>query len=210
MHTNSSSGLNKTKYVPPSQRNRTIHKNNESQKWTEIPKRRIDKKPTEFSITDTSLFPTLESSVNKNKASNPTLMSFAAATKYEESKKEELISEFKPGWVYIRRNNGVIDYKYVPQLQKNMMKQLQNHLKYEEAHNLRNLNSRIARLQWDQDRENSRLGDLSPFHDAISIKEQLDEAYFNNEDENIHSYIDDNYNNDLSDSENNISLPENK
>ena len=205
MHTNSSSGLTKPKYVPPSQR-----KSNETQKWVEIPKRRIDKKPTEFSITDTSLFPTLESSVNKNKASKPTLMSFAAATKYEESKKEEIISEFKPGWVYIRRNNGVIDYKYVPQLQKNMMKQIQNQLKYEEAHNLRNLNSRIARLQWDQDRENSRLGDLSPFHHAISIKEQLDEAYFNNEDENIHSYIDDNYNNDLSDSENNIFLPENK
>lgn len=205
MHTNSSSGLTKPKYVPPSQR-----KSNETQKWVEIPKRRVDKKPTEFSLNDTSLFPTLDSSVNKNKTSKPTLISFAAATKYEESKKEEIISEFKPGWVYIRRNNGVIDYNYVPQLQKNMMKQLQNHLKYEEAHNLRNLNSRIARLQWDQDRENSRLGDLSPFHDAISIKEQLDEAYFNNEDENIHSYIDNNYNNDLSDSENNISQPENK
>ena len=210
MHTNSSSGLNKPKYVPPSQRNNMIHKNNETQKWVEIPKRKIVKKPTEFSLTDSSLFPTLESSVNKNKASKPALMSFAAATKYEESKKEEIISEYKPGWVYIRRNNGVFDYKYVPQLQKTMMKQLQNQLKYEEAHNLRNLKSRIARLQRDQDRENSRLGDLSPFHDSISIKEQLDEAYINDEDENIHCYISDNYVNGLSDSENIISLPENK
>ena len=203
MHTNSSSGLNKPKYVPPSQRNSTIPKR------VEIPKRRIDKKPTEFSLTDTSLFPILESSVNKNKASKPTIMSFAAAAKFEEPKKKEKISEYKPGWVYIRKRNGVIEYKYEPQLPKIMMEQLQNQLKYEEAHDLRNLKSRISRLQWEQDRENSRLGDLSPFHDAISIKEQLDEVYINNEDENIHSYISDNYDNDLSDSENNISLPEN-
>lgn len=83
MHTNSSSGLNKSKYVPPSQRNSIIPKG------VEIPKRKIEKKPTEFSLTDTSLFPTLESSVNKNKTSKPTILSFAAAAKYEEPKKEE-------------------------------------------------------------------------------------------------------------------------
>jgi hypothetical protein len=216
------SGLNKTKYVPPSQRNsimpnRTetakwaeIPKRVETQKWTEIPKRVIQKKVPEFSLTDTSLFPTLESSVNKNKTSKPTIMSFAAAAKYEEPKKEEKISEYNPGWVYIRQNNGVIEYKYEPQLQKIMMEQLQNQLKCEESRDLRNLNSRIARLQWDQDRENNRLGDLSMFHNAISIKDQLDEAYINNDDEITHSYISDNYVNNLSDSENNVSLPENK
>jgi hypothetical protein len=134
MHTNFSSGLNKPKYVPPSQRNDT-------QKWVEIPrrveipKRKIEKKPTEFSLTDTSLFPTLESSVNKNKTAKPIIMSFAAAAKYEEPKKEEKISEYKPGWVYIRRqNNGVIEYKYEAQIQKSMMEQLQNQLKCEESH----------------------------------------------------------------------------
>jgi hypothetical protein len=204
------SNLNKTKYVPPSQRNSTLPKSNETQKWTEIPKRVIQKKVPEFSLTDTALFPTLEASVNNNKTSKTNSMSFAAATKYEEPKKEEKISEYKPGWVYIRPHNGVIEYKYEPQLQKNMMEHLQNQLKYEEAHDLRNLNSRIARLQWDQDRENNRLGDLSMFHDAISIKEQLDQAYINNEDENTQAYISDNYVNNLSDSENNVSLPENK
>ena len=197
------SGLNKTKYVPPSQRNNTI------QKWTEIPKRVIQKKVPEFSLTDTALFPTLEASVN-NKSANTTIMSFAAATKYEEPKKEEKISEYKPGWVYIRKNKGVIEYMYEPQLQKTMMEQLQNQLKHEDAHDLRSLKSFIARLQWDQDRENNHLGDLSPFHNANSIKEQLDQAYNNDEDEIIQSYVSDNYVNNLSDSENNLSLPENK
>ena len=205
MHTNSSSGLNNTKYVPPSQR-----KSNETQKWIKVPIRNFEKKFSEFSITDSSSFPTLESSANKNKTKNANIMSFAAATKYEEPKKEGKISEFKPGWVYIRKNNSGIEYKYEPQLQKTMVEQLKKQLKCEESHHLRNLKSRISRLQWDQDRENNRLGDLSPFHDSISIKEQLDEAYINDEDENIHSYNSDNYVNGLSDSENIISLPENK
>jgi hypothetical protein len=206
------SGLTKTKYVPPSQRNSSVPKRNENQPWIEIPRRVIEKKTPEFSLTDTSLFPTLESSVNKNKTAKPTIMSFAAAAKYEEPKKEEKISEYKPGWVYIRQNNGLIEYKYEPQLQKSMMEQLQTQIKCEEAHDLRSLNSRIARLQWDQDRENNHLGDLSMFHSSNSIKEQLDEACGNNnnEEENTQAYISDNYVNNLSDSENNLSLPENK
>ena len=62
MHTNSSSGLNNTKYVPPSQRNKISNKSNEPQKWIKVPIRNFQKKPSEFSLTDSSLFPTLESS----------------------------------------------------------------------------------------------------------------------------------------------------
>ena len=210
MHTNFSSRLNKSKYVPPSQRNGTIPKSNETQKWTEIPKRVIQKKPTEFSLTDTSLFPTLESSVNKNKTSNPTIMSFAtAASKHEEPKKEEKISEYKPGWVYIKKNKGVIEYKYVPQEHKTMMEYLKNQLKDEESHDLCGLKSLLARLQWDQDKENITLGDLSPFHNSISIEERLNEHYIY-DCENTHAYINIDSDNSVSDSENNISLPENK
>jgi hypothetical protein len=207
MHTSTiSSGINKNKYMPPSQR----LSQNQSQSLIHPTKRVIEKKKPEFSLNDTSLFPTLEVSIGKNKTAKTNGMSFASAAKYEEPKKEEKISEYKPGWVYIRRNNGIIEYKYVDQLQKTMMEQLQNQLKYEEADDLRNLKRRIARLQWDQDRENSRLGDLSPFHLTNSIKEQLDEAYINNEEENIQPNVSDNYVNNLSDSENNLSLPENK
>ena len=203
MNTHFSSGLNKSKYVPPSQRNNIIPKR------VEIPNRRIEKKPIEFSLTDTSLFPTLESSVNKNKTSKPTIMSFAAAAKYEEPKKEVKISEYKPGWVYIRKNKGVIQYKYVQQDHKTMMEYLKNQLKDEESHDLCCLKSLLARLQWDQDKENITLGDLSPFHNSISIEEKLNEDYIY-DCENTHSYINVDSDNSVSDSENNISLPENK
>lgn len=209
MHTNASAGLNKSKYVPPSQRNSTIPKRVEIPNRVEIPKRKIEKKPAEFSLTDTSLFPTLESSVNKNKTAKPTIMSFAAATKHEEPKKEEKISEYKPGWVYIRKNKGIIEYKYVPQDHKTMMEHLKNQLKDEESHDLCGLKSMIARLQWEQDKENITLGDLSPFHNSISIEEKLNED-FNYDCENTYAYLNVDSDNSVSDSENNSSLPENK
>jgi hypothetical protein len=216
-----SSGLTKTKYVPPSQRNSNIPNRVETQKWVEIPKRVvtqkwveipkrvIEKKTPEFSLTDTSLFPTLETSVNKNKTAKANSMSFVTATKYEEPKKEEIISEYKPGWVYIRKNKDVIEYKYVPQDNKTMMEQLKNQLKYEEAHDLRILNSLLSRLQWEQDKENITLGDLSLFHNTLSIEERLYEDYIYDF-EHRETYISIESDNSVSESENNISLPENK
>ena len=56
MHTNVA-GFNKTKYMPPSQRQSTSTGNRTSFHST---KRVIEKKTPEFSLNDTSLFPTLE------------------------------------------------------------------------------------------------------------------------------------------------------
>lgn len=204
------SGLNKNKYVPPSQRNNIVPNNIvPNKKFGEIPKRVIVKKSPEFSLNDTSLFPSLEVSINKNKSAKGNVMSFAAAAKYEEPKKEEKISEYKPGWVYIRKNKGIIEYKYVPQDHKIMMEQLKIQLKYEEAHDLSGLKSLLARLQWDRDKENITLGDLSPFYNTPSIEEQLYEDYIYDS-ENVDPYISVDYDTGISDSENNISLPENK
>ena len=155
------SGLNKTKYVPPSQRNSLLPKKVELPKRDEIPKRFSEKKSPEFSLNDISLFPTLEVSNSNNKLTKSNvIMSFAAAAKYEEPKKEVVISEYKPGWVYIRKNKGVIEYKYIPQDHKTMMEHLKNQLKYEETQDLRTLNSLISRLQWDQDKQNITLKNL--------------------------------------------------
>ena len=122
------SGLNKTKYVPPSQRNSPLAKKVELPKKTA--EKVIVKKSPEFSLNDTSLFPTLEVSNGNNKsAKSNVIMSFAAAAKYEEPKKEVIISEYKPGWVYIRKNKGVIEYKYIPQDHKTMKEQLKNQVK---------------------------------------------------------------------------------
>ena len=209
------SGLNKTKYVPPSQRNSPLAKKVELPKKGverahEIPKRFSEKKSPEFSLNDTSLFPTLEVSNSNNKLTKSNvIMSFAAAAKYEEPKKEVVISEYKPGWVYIRKNKGVIEYKYIPQDHKTMMEHLKNQLKYEETQDLRTLKSLISRLQWDQDKQNITLGDLSPFHNSISIEERLYEDYIYDS-ENADTNISLEYDTSLSDSENNTSLPENK
>lgn len=211
------------KYLPPSQRNNKITNSFQQPKMiTGIPKRLVEKKSPEFSLNDNSLFPTLdEVSIGKNRTikTKTNGMSFAAVAKHEDEdedvdakNKEIKVNECKEGWVYIRlsKNNNSIEYKYEPQLYKTMMEQLKNQIKYEEANDLRSLKSRIARLQLNQDRENHRLGDLSEFHDAPSIKDQLDNAYNINENENTPSYINDDYdgNNNVSDSENNISLPE--
>jgi hypothetical protein len=187
--------LSKNKYVPPSQRKdpstqtqrkepSTPQRNSKEDsllKWIQIPKR-VNNRVTEILINDASIFPTLKESINTNTNTKNTIMSFAAAAKYEEPKKEEVINIYSPGWVYIKsvknnvNNRCNIEYKYEPLLQTTLMEQLQNQLKYEEAHDLRNLNSRIDRLQWDQDREFYRLGDL--YNDYIpSIKNQLDNAY---------------------------------
>jgi len=205
------SGLNKTKYVPPSQRNSPLPKK-AVEKAVEIPKKGLErvsvKKSPEFSLNDTSLFPTLEVS-SANKSAKRNVMSFAAAAKYEEPKKEVVISEYKPGWVYIRKNKGVIEYKYIPQDHKTMMEHLKNQLKYEETQDLRSLKSLLARLQWEQDKQNITLGDLSPFHNSISIEERLYEDYMYDS-ENADTNISLEYDTSLSDSENNTSLPENK
>ena len=204
------SGLNKTKYVPPSQRNSPLPKKVDLPKRDEIPKRAGVKKSPEFSLNDTSLFPTLEvSNGNHKSAKSNVIMSFAAAAKYEEPKKEVIISEYKPGWVYIRKNKGVIEYKYIPQDHKTMMEHLKNQLKYEETQDLRSLKSLLARLQWEQDKQNITLGDLSPFHNSISIEERLYEDYIYDS-ENADPNISIEYDTSLSDSENNTSLPENK
>jgi hypothetical protein len=199
------SGLNKTKYVPPSQRNSPLAKK-AVEKTVE---RVIVKKSPEFSLNDTSLFPTLEVSNANNKSAKRNVMSFAAAAKYEEPKKEVIISEYKPGWVYIRKNKGIIEYKYIPQDDKTMMEHLKNQLKYEETQDLRSLKSLLARLQWEQDKQNITLGDLSPFHNSISIEERLYEDYMYDS-ENADTNITLDYDTNLSDSENNTSLPENK
>ena len=157
------------KYLPPSQR---------SQKKEILPK-----KNTVISLNDTQLFPTLNVSAKTNG------MSFASVAKYEEPKVEIKVNPYNPGWVYIRRkvdSKHIIEYKYEPQLSTELMAQLAQELKYEEAQHLRSLKSRIQRLQWEQDRENSRLGDLSPFFNAPTIKEELDNAYINT-DENSNS-----------------------
>ena len=88
----------------------------------------------------------------------------------EEEQEEK--DKVRPGWVHIRKHNGEIQYKNGKErlnwyLEKAFIRETFKHerliLKY-----------KIAREQWDRDRENDYLGDLSPYYNEPTIKEKLD------------------------------------
>jgi len=90
----------------------------------------------------------------------------------EEEKEEKEQDKVRPGWVLIRKHDGKIQYKYGKErinwyLEKSFIRETFKHdrliLKY-----------KIAREQWDRDRENDYLGDLSPYYNEPTIKEKLD------------------------------------
>jgi hypothetical protein len=134
------------------------------------------KRINEFKL-ENSLFPELGSGIVKPVKN---VINFAAAAKNEKVEiKEEIEDPLKPGWVYIRRNKDMIEYKFGEEVHAGDAE----FYKYENHLDMCNLNSRINRLQWDCDREN-HLGDLSPYHNKATIKELLDNAY-NTENYNI-------------------------
>ena len=89
--------------------------------------------------------------------------------KEQEGKEQDKV---RPGWVLIRKHDGKIQYKYGKErinwyLEKSFIRETFKHdrliLKY-----------KIAREQWDRNRENDYLGDLSPYYNEPTIKEKLD------------------------------------
>ena len=90
----------------------------------------------------------------------------------QEEKEEKEQDKVRPGWVLIRKHDGKIQYKYGKErinwyLEKSFIRETFKHdrliLKY-----------KIAREQWDRNRENDYLGDLSPYYNEPTIKEKLD------------------------------------
>jgi len=124
----------------------------------------------------------------------------------EEEKEEKEQDKVRPGWVLIRKHDGKIQYKYGKErinwyLEKSFIRETFKHdrliLKY-----------KIAREQWDRNRENDYLGDLSPYYNEPTIKEKLDSVsrrkrYINVSGQKPVSGIDYDEYNDDSDSDNN-------
>jgi hypothetical protein len=81
----------------------------------------------------------------------------------------------QPGWIYIRKNksNGTIEYKYGPEVINDDL-----FYKYEKHLDTCNLRTRIARLQWDRDREIDHLGDLSYYYNKPNIRHELESARY--------------------------------
>jgi hypothetical protein len=120
------------------------------------PYKRIAKKV--FSA-DASSFPTLNETI---KSSSTAKFNFSAAAKKINNPVLELEREVPPGWVHIRRHQGKIEYKYGLPVKKIS----EDEAYYAEEMADRRFNNcmlkyRLAREQYDIDRDIERLGDLS-------------------------------------------------
>ena len=83
----------------------------------------------------------------------------------------------KPGWIYIQKNksDGTIEYKYGPEVINDEL-----FYKNEKYLDMCNLRYRIARLQWDRDREIDHLGDISYYYNKPTIRQMLESARYDN------------------------------
>jgi hypothetical protein len=118
-----------------------------------------------FSI-DASAFPSLNETIPSNNNNNH---SFSAAAKKIINPVPELVREVAPGWVHIRRQGGKFEYKYGLPVKKT------TDLLAAERFNKCMLKYRLAREQYDIDRDVERLGDLSIYFNTPTLAEKYAE-----------------------------------
>ena len=140
-----------TTYVPPAFRN------------TAIPSTKKKELKKEFAI-DAAAFPSLAATIKKPTTSGtPISFSSAAAKKVAEPTVVQI--DVLPGWVHIRRNaGGIIQYKYGKEVIKPA----------DESDAVLGriiLKNRIAREQYDRNRDIDRLGDLSDYYGQPTLAE---------------------------------------
>lgn len=158
------------KYTPP----------NKKQERSEPPPRPYSSSPAvakaekkalkkEFSLEATpEAFPSL-SAAYKDKNNQPS-KSFANATKTEIIKPQKLVSEVKPGWVHIRKHNREFQFKYGPPSDRNPHPCEISEVRYGELL----VKHRLAKEQYDRERDLERLGDLSEYYGEPTIHELFD------------------------------------
>jgi hypothetical protein len=148
------------KYVPPSKKN--LVQSNTSLTLT---KKREPKKEFQLKPNDDSCFPTLNPS--KTSSNIKASLSFANATKNEVDKpKVDIINDIKPGWVYIRKHKGKIEYKY------GEGRELYPYY-IDNSNSI--FNNRLAKEQYERDSDIIRLGDLSEYYGEKTIYEMFEE-----------------------------------
>jgi len=171
----------KTSYVPPSLR----------AKPTPLPSTKKTALKKEFAI-EQSAFPSLGETIKKNtNAGTPISFSSAAAKKIEPPKVIKI--DVLPGWVHIRHHVGQIQYKYGEPVLKT------NEERDEEILSRIIVKNRIAREQYDRNREIDRLGDLSEFYGQPTLAEiyENEASNFHTNDSDSSDYSDNEYyNND--------------
>jgi hypothetical protein len=145
----------KNSYVPPSLRGKPAPLL--TTKKTQLKK--------EFAI-EQNAFPSLGDTIKKNtNAGTPISFSSAAAKKIEPPKIIKI--DVLPGWVHIRRHAGQIQYKYGEPVYRSYA----NEERDEEILSRIIVKNRIAREQYDRNREIDRLGDLSEFYGQLTLAE---------------------------------------
>ena len=160
---------NAKKYTPP---NKTLnqHAINPHANATEKKSlRKATSKEKEFSLLDQSeAFPSLSSAYKDNSNNSK---SFANATKTEIKKETKLISDVKPGWVHIRKHNREFQFKYGPPSDRNPFPCEISDIRFGEML----VKCRLAKEQWDRDRDVDGLGDLSEYYGEKTIQELFEE-----------------------------------
>jgi len=152
-------------YIPPSMRNRNRESAAKATTKKSAPKKEV------ASVNDENAFPSLNDTMKTNNKKAGTPISFSSAlSKKTEVAKIEIKSDLKPGWVYIRKNNGAIQYKYGEQI----LWENRDHLEDIKLGNIL-FKYRIAREQYERDMDVERLGDLSEYYRQPT----LDEIYEN-------------------------------
>ena len=137
-------------YVPPSFRT------------TALPSTKKKELKKEFAI-DQNAFPSLAATIKKTTTSG-TPISFSSATAKKMEAPKVVKIDILPGWVHIRRNAGIIQYKYGKEVTKPADES-------DEVISRIILKNRIAREQYDRDRDIDRLGDLSEFYGQLTLDE---------------------------------------
>jgi len=135
-----------------------------------LTKKKEPKKEFSLKINDNSAFPSLNQLTTSGKLKP--LLSFANATKKEVNKEtKDLVGDIIPGWLYIRKQNGKIEYKYgkatdrYPCSDDNFEQRLGKIIFY----------SRISKEQYERDNDIIRLGDLSEFYGENTLYESFEE-----------------------------------
>lgn len=130
----------------------------------------------EFQLT-TDTFPTLSETIQGKTQKNVPMLSFAAAAKKKEEIKPDGTSKtdvLLPGWIYIRRHNGRIEYREGPISLSEKKRWAQ-----EEADRIKLgyilAKYRIAQLQYERDMDVERLGDFSEYYNEPTIEEMMAE-----------------------------------
>ena len=121
----------------------------------------------EFSL-EAQAFPTL-SSVRKPHAP---LLSFAQVAQIGQATTAVINpSTFLPGWVYIRRQAGKIEYKSSDQIRYPSLESVEE---ADERLGRLLVKYRLAKAQYERDHDVFRLGDLSEYYNTPTLQEQFD------------------------------------